>query len=227
MEMRENQDRAKRLLAYSAAAGLGAFAFGQQANAAIVHVDIPDVTLDVRATGPGYEIYLDIDGDTDTDFKIQFVDFGSQYAAVRGRSMDYNLSMTNKAKGNDYYIRSFDTGNIIGFGNPNAAVCTGAGEIIKPTGAGAAGFGRDVDSYMGFALHEDGSSDFYFGWIRLQTDWNPDPAPYGVADGVTVFEFAYETEANTDIVAGAVPEPATLGMLAAGLGGLAVRRRKA
>lgn len=227
MEMRETQDRAKRLLAYSAAAGLGAFAFGQQANSAVVHVDIPDVTLDVRATGPGYEIYLDIDGDTDTDFKIQFVDFGSQYAAIRGRSMDYNVSLTNKAKGNDYYIRSFDTNDVIGFDNPNMAICTGAGEIIKPSAVNAAGFGRDVPSYMGIALHEDGSTDYHFGWIRLQTIWNPSPAPYGVADGVTVFEFAYETEANTSILAGEVPEPATLGMLAAGLGGLALRRRTA
>lgn len=232
MEMREKQDSTKRLLAYSAAAGLGAFAFGQTAQSAIIHTDIPDESLTQRATGPGYEIYLDIDGDTDTDFVIQFVDFGNVYASIRGRSSDYNLSLTNTAKGNAYYVRSFDLGGLIGFDNPAMAVASGAGEILKPSGdlvANQPGFGRTSPSYMGIALHEQGSPNYYFGWIRIQVDFEPPSVDFafGRPLGVTVYEFAYETEANTSILAGAVPEPGCLGLLAAGLGAMGLRRRTA
>lgn len=220
MEKRESQDRAKRLLAYSAAASLGAFAFGQQADAEVIHTDIVDITLNTRAIGAGYEINVNVDRDNDIDFVFRFVPWGAQYASIRGVDAHDNLALTNVGKGNSYYVRSFDVGDVIGFENSNVAVCTGY-DILKPA-ASAPGFGRDVDSYMAIALREEGGSDFYFGWVRVQVLWDGT-----LPQGVTVYEFAYETQPNTAIIAGATPEPGSLGLLAAGAGAMAFRRRKA
>ncbi|MEZ6189868.1 MAG: PEP-CTERM sorting domain-containing protein [Phycisphaerales bacterium] len=217
--MISKQDRAKRLMAYSAAAGLGAFSFGQVSEGAIVHVDVPDVTLNVEGT----EVSFNIDGVGYDDIKIQFVSFGSDYARVRGRSLYSTVALTDLNKSASlYYIRAFDAGTEIGF-NANTGVVSGPGEIIKPTSLTGSGFGRAVDSYMGFALVD--GANWNFGWMRIQTLHNPNPLPYGVADAVTVFEFAYETEPGVSIAAGAVPEPLTLGILAAGLGAVGLRRR--
>ncbi len=64
-----------------------------------------------------------------------------------------------------------------------------------------------------------GNGDVRYGWARVDvTEVNNGTA--------TLYSFAYESDANMPITAGAVPEPTSLALLAAGGGALALGRRR-
>ena len=75
-------DTLERLVAYSAAAGLGAFAFGQEAGAIIVHTDIPD--LQINRSDPGFDIDFDNDGYLDATL-LNTAGGGFGYGTVQWR----------------------------------------------------------------------------------------------------------------------------------------------
>lgn len=77
-----------------------------------------------------------------------------------------------------------------------------------------------ISGYVGVRLNDigDGPIDFYYGWLRMTYD--------KTAQTVTLHDFAYQSTQNGSINAGAVPEPAETGLLAAlGAGGLATWRK--
>ncbi|MDZ4406347.1 PEP-CTERM sorting domain-containing protein [Prosthecobacter sp.] len=75
--------------------------------------------------------------------------------------------------------------------------------------------------YIGLRF-QIGSQD-HFGWARITYD-------DATTDHLTLHDFAYESAANTGILAGAgaaaVPEPSRALLALAGLGGVALRRRR-
>jgi len=74
-------------------------------------------------------------------------------------------------------------------------------------------------AYVGFRFDAGGTTTNY-GWIRLT---------YDTATTLTIDEWAYETDANTPIVIGHIPEPATALLMGLGLAmlGIAGQRAKA
>ena len=79
--------------------------------------------------------------------------------------------------------------------------------------------GFSGDAYLGLRLNA-GGSNYRYGWARVNYN---DPA-----NTLTLKDFAIEQNINTTILAGAgaVPEPSRALLLALGLGGAALRRRR-
>ena len=71
-------------------------------------------------------------------------------------------------------------------------------------------------AYIGFQFQQDGQT--YYGWASVG-------CPIVGINAGWVYSYAYETTPNTPILAGEVPEPSTLALLAAG-GTLLLSRRK-
>jgi hypothetical protein len=157
-------------------------------------------------------------------------------------------SLTNTLFGNTYYVHSFDPGDIIGPSNSNAEdiMANSYGPVSNYGGYDKHAFwnpsaGYPNGEYAGLRF-VDGQGNNRYGWARFQITVHDVvnaiglPGPDGVVDSsdyqadpnryVTIFEYAYETTPDTDILAGAVPEPTTLALLAVGLGALALRNRR-
>ena len=196
-EMTENSSKETRgrLLAYSAAAGLGAFTAGQSTNAAIVHVDVPDT--EVTRFDPAFDIDADGDGYIDVSLiNTEAGGFGYGTVQWRGTVDGYGpagsdplypnrgagYSVTNTNHGNAYYVRSFDPGEVIGPGNA-------AAQDITPNLSG--NYYGLISSYGGYDLHTfwnpstnypdaeyagfrfvDGNGNNYYGWARFQVTVN-------------------------------------------------------
>lgn len=237
------RDSKERLLAYSAAAGLGAFVGVPGAQAVVVHTDIPDLQINRGDEA----LSIDFDGDGYIDASLINAEAGGfGYGSVqwRGSLEAFGLpgsdplypnrgagySVTNTNHGNAYYVRSFDPGEVIGSSNS-------AAQDITSNSSG--NFYGLVSSYGGYELHSfwnpstgypdseyagvrfvDGNGDNRYGWARFQITVNDVvnssglPFPDGVVTfrdyqsdpnrSVTIFEYAYETDVDTDILAGDV-----------------------
>jgi hypothetical protein len=220
---RSKQETFERLLAYSAAAGLGAFAFAPEAGALIVHDDIPDLVLN-----RGESLSIDFDNDTYSDVLLLNTSGGgfgglgtiqwrgSVYFGLPGGSIYYpnrgaGYSVTNTAFGNNYYVRSFDSGDVIGPSNAFAQ------DLQLPPGYGLipsyGGYGEhtfwDDNEYAGIRFVDANAENARYGWARFKVNLNDVTGaggiggPDGIVDQfdywldpnrtVTIYEYAYET----------------------------------
>ena len=249
-----NQLTAKRLMAYSAAAGTGAFAFGGAApssDAAITVVDPIDFGVQGASAGWVSETPQPYGGQS---FGIDILQNGGALEVgffQGGGYGGYLIGRTDVVGYRTPYGTIFGSGQLGLLSNDTELPDTGsspgggkqalqgflAGQII--------GDGNDVDAldpgenvlrdaYAGGDWEAGNGVPSYIGF-KIDIDNNASFDGFGwievIVDDpgslptITVTRWAY-TDDGSPIAAGEVPEPGTLALLAAGAGALAIRRRE-
>lgn len=226
--------------AQSAAAlalGLGLTAPGP-AEGSIVHKDI-NVTIPDDTTF--YNLDLNNDSNNDFSFYI-FLNYPFNYPPYYNITLNkgpfiggYNnnqmvgktqlnyffptpfpiLTISNLPEGTliDNSINSYQTFIPYGFLAADAS-----GDIYDVPFYLKAGEWIGKDGYVGLKFY-DTDSNAHFGWVKLSVS--------GDLGTVSIFDCAYESTPDTGILAGAVPAPSSLLLLATGAAGvLAYRRRR-
>jgi hypothetical protein len=220
------------------AAGVGALALSQAAEAKIVYTAAHLVLH--RGDDPGLtKLDLNHDGVIDFTFSNFWVS-GTRGTQPSGRLSVLPAQAENGIRVNissDYFAAALQAGVSVGkngelfaparadmdFGNRNAGGCAGPWKNAK-------------DRYLGMKFIIKGK--LHFGWARLNVSCNP----HNSQTTAVVTGYAYETIPGKSIRTGATKgpddgeptasftmptsEPATLGILAMGSPGLSVWRRK-
>ena len=198
---------------YACAAGMGAFALsaGTNANAAIV-VDagtyngaapVFDIVINpVSYTGANA---FDLDNDGVQDVRLGTGGYNTAFAD--DGDVDAGTVFTGSGEAFNY-ATAFAPGAVIDGSATEAGVFFGA-QVLNSSTFTSGG-------YLGIQ-----TSQGYFGWMDLLIE----PGAAGGNTRITVRGWAYD-DSGAAIQAGAVPEPTSLMLLAAGAVGTAVRRRR-
>lgn len=210
--------KAKRHVAYSLAAGAAAFVTtkDQDANADIVYSGLQNIvnlpSVDPPYPDP-YRLFLDLDSDGLSDVALQNAIFGgTPYQGMsvfgNGRVDGFNAGAYNFA-----YISNLTAGASI---DSTTVGPQYFGSMAYGSNNPNAEFNDAPDAYIGLSFGTN--PNLRYGWIRVGID--------NANASFVVKDWAYQSEVGVGITAGAVPEPGTLGMLAAGAAGIAALRRR-
>lgn len=211
----------KRRVAYSLAAGAATAAVGinaAPADAAIQYSGLYNIAL-TNGLGP---LSLDLDyapGFFSPDIDLKSYSFsGVPYMSATVKYAPGKLVLSNSSF--PYYISALNSGDVIGPSTISTAP-GGFGGILASATNPNDEFEDVTNAFIGLSFPDFGP--VYYGWIRVDID--------RVNKVFVVKDWAYE-DSGAEILAGNtgqgfVPEPGTLGLLAAGSAGvLAMRRRR-
>lgn len=201
--------RARRL-SYSIAAGAAAAATATGADADVI-----------QFVGPGIEIAqfssqaLNIDGDAYNDILLKnYVFLGGNY---QGATVIYAPGRMVSFSSGFYYANALSEGDVVD------ATTVGDGFAVSLAYGGNnpnAEFNNTDDAFIGLSFPIGGNTPdvLHYGWVRVAIDND--------AGTFKILEWAYETEPGVGLtIQTTIPEPTTLGLLAAGAAGVAALRR--
>jgi hypothetical protein len=193
--------------AYSLAAGAAAASTAASTDAAVVYSGSQNISIAQFASQN-----LNLDGDAYGDVKLK------NYILGGG---NYQGATVN-----------FFPGKLVGFTSGSLAYASalGAGVLVDSMSAGPtfygsmayggvnpnAQFNNVSGAFLGLGFPIGAGT--HYGWVRVDVN--------NAAGTFVIKDWAYESQAGVGILTGAVPEPTTLGMLAAGAAGLATLRKR-
>lgn len=198
----------KRRAAYTLAAGAAAAVAAHDADGAVIYSGVQNISIT-----PGFSQNIDLDGDAQNDIQLKnFSFFGGPYqgatvSVAPGKIVGFNNGLA--------YVTALTAGAVI----DGSTVSTGFfGSMAYGANNPNAQFNNVTNAYVGFSF-PSGPNTFY-GWVRVDVN--------NAAQSFLIKDWAYQNASGAGIAAGAVPEPATLGLLACGaLGVAALRNRRA
>lgn len=169
-------------------------------NGQIVYNDInPDAVITVTTGAADADAYtVDLDGNATDDFSIENRVYGTSFDLVQANIM--SLDSANLALGTMGAYTSFGYASAVNSGTAIGAGSTwnaGVAQMVLASVYGGTFYGNlgdGLEHYLGVSFVDATST--YYGWIRI----NAIPQ-----DGstVTIMDYAYESTADTDILAGA------------------------
>ena len=198
-----------RKAAYTLAAGAAAGAVGtaDAADPSVVYSGVQDISIAQFNSQD-----LNLDGDAYNDILLKnYVFFGGNY---QGATVN------------------FFPGKVVGFSTAYSyASALSEGDLIDATATAGGPFGVSLAYGVNNPNAEFNNADgafiglefpisavSHFGWIRVTID--------NAAGTFVINDWAYESEPGAGITAGEVPEPGTLGLLAAGAAGVVAMRKR-
>ncbi|MEM8866346.1 MAG: PEP-CTERM sorting domain-containing protein [Planctomycetota bacterium] len=211
--MTRDMQKTSRRAAYTLAAGAAAGLAGQtDADASSISFSGPQ-DIDIAQFG---SLDLNIDGDAFTDVLLKnYVFAGGNYQGASVNGAPGQLAISNGSF--PYYVTALSEGDLI---DSTTVGPSFAGSLAYSTVNPNAEFG-DIDGGLiglSFPIGGNAPQFLHFGWIRVSID--------NAAGTFVVNEWAYNTVPGEGILAGQVPEPSTLGLLAAGALGVGAMRRR-
>jgi len=206
---REDCNATTRRVAYSLAAGAAAGMAGT-ADAAVSYSGPQNINIGQF----GFQD-LNLDGDGFTDIRLKNYVFSSNYQGASVLGFPGQLVLSNASF--PFYVTSLTNGDLIdsaavgpnfqgslafGASNPNAEFNNATGALLG----------------LSFPIGANDLAHTHYGWVRVTIN--------NAAGTFVINDWAYNTVAGESIRAGEVPEPTTLGLLAAGAAGVAAMRRR-
>ncbi|QDT00220.1 PEP-CTERM sorting domain-containing protein [Adhaeretor mobilis] len=194
----------KRTAAYSLAAGAANVGLSSDVEAAPVYSGIQNIAIGQLGAQD-----LNLDGDAYNDVLLKNYVFGGNY---QGATVNYAPGQLVGFNAGLNYVSALSIGDPID------------GTTVGPSFTGSMAYGNNAnsqfdsvtDAYIGLSFPINAVN--HFGWVRVDVD--------NAAGTFLIKDWAYEAEPGVGIAAGQIPEPSTLGLLAAGALGLTAMRRR-
>lgn len=203
-----SQPSLKRRAAYTLAAGAAAAIPALETDAAVVYSGLQNISI-----GSGNSQDLNLDGDAFNDLLLKNYNFGG--GAYQGASVNFFPGKLVGFTSGLNYVSALSAGATI---DVSTAVPSFAGSMAYGANNPNAQFNNVTDAYIGLSFPS--GPNIFYGWVRVDVN--------NAAQTFLVKDWAYESQSGVGIKAGdgQVPEPATLGLLAAGGVGIAAMRRR-